>query len=95
MVPHRFAFDEFVGVVMFEREGVLGFGSFELDFRNIRKRGCHNVILLRTFLKKSRIATGKSDFMQAVCRGGQQFAAIRAHLRFFPLNFLRTSQNAR
>src|SRR5439155_4055915 len=42
MISHRFAFDNFLRVVMFESERVFGTRPFEADFGNTRKRSWHN-----------------------------------------------------
>ena len=42
MILHRPAFDDFVGVIMFESERILRFRAFVSDSRCVRKRGFHN-----------------------------------------------------
>ena len=50
MIAHRLALDDLAGVVMFEGQRVSGFGTFELNFRDIGKCG-HNVLVNKKLAK--------------------------------------------
>jgi hypothetical protein len=42
MIAHRFAFDFFGRVIVFESQRVFGSWSFEFDFRDVLERGAHD-----------------------------------------------------